>query len=70
MKKIELTSLLGEVTALTQDAEGQLRGGFSVIATQDGITSMDNGICENNGVCVGNKECYNNGRCITATPKK
>lgn len=32
MKKIELTSLLGEVPALTQDAEGQLRGGFSVIA--------------------------------------
>lgn len=70
MKKIELTSLLGEVPALTQDAEGQLRGGFSVIATQDGITSMNNEICVNNNVCVGNKECYNNDKCIAATPKK
>ena len=36
-KNNELTSLLGEVPALTQNAEGQLRGGFTAFKGDDGI---------------------------------
>lgn len=64
-KNKEFTSLLGEVPALTHDAEGQLRGGFAVLAPQIDArdTSRDNNICSNNKICVGNDVCANNDTC-------
>lgn len=63
-KNNEFTSLLGEVPALTQDAEGQLRGGFAVFGGNDGIATYNNdGFCDSNTGCYNNNTCNNNSYC-------
>lgn len=64
-KEKEFTSLLGEVPALTQDAEGQLKGGFAVVTLSDNARGINkyNKICEDNGTCIGNETCIGNGSC-------
>lgn len=69
-KNNEFTSLLGEVPALTQDAEGQLRGGFAVLSLGDDDISENNGVCTGNRICIGNKKCNGNGTCIGPTGTK
>ena len=63
MKKADLSSLLNEVSALTQDAEGLLKGGFSVIDTPIDTYALANGVCSNNGTCYGNVICKDNTVC-------
>lgn len=63
-KNKEFTSLLGEVPALTHDAEGQLRGGFTVFSGNDGIELCNNDeYCDNNTGCDNNQICNNNTYC-------
>lgn len=69
-KNNELASLLGEVPALTQNAEGQLRGGFTAFKGDDGIelynsdgACASNFHCNKNDVCSNNKYCFDNGEC-------
>ena len=84
MKKIEKSLLADvslEMTPLTEDNEGQLRGGFAGLGGND-IDVVSNGVCAN--VCVNkkcspgqvtnddceNKECINyctNEECVTTT---
>lgn len=69
MKKNNFVSILGEVPALTQNAEGQLRGGFAVFTGDDGIALYNNGTCsgntncDRNSTCVNNTNCYGDGNC-------
>lgn len=69
-KNNELTSLLGEVPALTQNAEGQLRGGFTAFKGDDGIAVQNNDTgcssnedCHDNGSCSDNHNCHHNTNC-------
>ena len=65
MKKDNVfTSLLGEVPALTQDAEGLLKGGFAAFFGDDDIALCNNDSgCFNNTNCSGNTNCENNYYC-------
>ena len=65
MKKDNVfTSLLGEVPALTQDAEGLLKGGFAAFFGDDNIALCNNDSgCFNNTNCSGNTNCENNYYC-------
>ncbi len=65
MKKDNVfTSLLGEVPALTQDAEGLLKGGFAAFFGDDGIALCNNDSgCNDNTNCSGNTNCEHNYYC-------
>lgn len=76
-KKISISALKMEMPALGTDAEGKLKGGFSVATFSEGFTIIQNGNCS----CNVAKECplpalpscgdvkYDNGNCTCGTQK-
>lgn len=68
MKNFNLNSLMGELPALQESAEGKLKGGFASFSVS--MLSADDGgntECTGNENCSGNKVCSNNRRCYNNT---
>ncbi|GEM_PF-7122500 len=71
MRRInDLNSLMGELSALQESAEGKLKGGFasfnvSMFSSSDGSNTecLSNGNCSGNGTCKNNTNCFDNTKC-------